>query len=93
MTSAGAVCKFVRNYLFDLFGRKCSRCGWHEVNPVSGKVPIQIEHIDGDFRNCSRENLTVLCPNCHSLTPTYMGLNRGKGRDVNGFRRKKAEIV
>lgn len=45
--------------------------------------------IDGDFRNCSEENLTVLCPNCHSLTPTFMSLNRGNGRDVAGVRRRK----
>jgi len=91
MTSAGAVCKFVRLYLFRTLGRKCTKCGWCEINPTSGKVPVQVEHIDGDFRNCSRENLTILCPNCHSLTPTYMGLNKGRGRDVNGFRRKKGQ--
>ena len=89
LTPGGAVCKQVRNYLLRIHGQKCSRCGWAQVNPASGKVPVQIEHIDGDFRNCSKENLTVLCPNCHSLTPTYMGLNKGRGRDVNGVRRKK----
>jgi hypothetical protein len=43
-------------------------------------VPIEVEHIDGDWRNSRVENLTLLCPNCHSLTATYRGLNRGRGR-------------
>lgn len=25
-------------------------------------------------------NLILLCPNCHSLTPTYKALNKGNGR-------------
>jgi hypothetical protein len=93
MTPAGAVCTYVKQYIFEKFGRVCSRCGWCEINPTSGRVPIQIDHVDGDFRNCSKENLVVLCPNCHSLTPTYMGLNRGRGRDIGGARRKKARII
>ncbi len=27
-----------------------------------------------------RKNLTLLCPNCHSLTKTYKGANKGGGR-------------
>lgn len=89
LTKNGFLCETVRRYLLGKYDNKCSRCGWCEVNHKSGKVPVQIEHIDGDFRNCSESNLIVLCPNCHSLTPTYMSLNRGNGRDVNGMRRKK----
>jgi len=55
-------------------------CGWCEVNKVTGNVPIQLEHIDGDSKNNSLDNLKLLCPNCHSLTPTYGYLNKGNGR-------------
>jgi hypothetical protein len=41
---------------------------------------VEVEHIDGDWQNNNPENLILLCPNCHSLTPTYRGLNRGRGR-------------
>ena len=34
----------------------------------------------GNFENNSETNLTLLCPNCHSLTPTYKGANKGNGR-------------
>lgn len=67
-------------YLINLYGEKCMECGWCETNPASGKIPIDLEHIDGDSTNNSLDNLKLLCPNCHSLTPTYKSLNKGKGR-------------
>lgn len=70
----------MRRYLIHRFGEKCSRCGWAKRNAKTGKVPVEVEHIDGDWRNNRVENLTLLCPNCHSLTETYRGLNRGRGR-------------
>ena len=41
---------------------------------------LQVNHIDGNYKNNREENLELLCPNCHSLTPNYRSLNRGKGR-------------
>ena len=71
---------FLRKYLIRLLGERCSRCGWAERHPKRIRFPIEVEHIDGDWRNQRVENLTLLCPNCHSLTPTFRGLNRGRGR-------------
>lgn len=70
----------IRNYLLEKYNNKCARCGWGEINPYTGKVPLEVEHIDGNFRNNSEENLILLCPNCHSLTSTYKGANMGNGR-------------
>ena len=70
----------IRTYLFNKYDSKCSKCGWGEVNPFTGRVPLEVEHIDGDFTNNRPENVTLLCPNCHSLTATYRGANFGKGR-------------
>lgn len=69
----------VRRYLFEKYGNKCARCGWSELNPYTGTLPLEIEHIDGDASNNEEENLILLCPNCHSLTATYRGANKGKG--------------
>lgn len=69
-----------RRYLIYKFGEKCMECGWCEINPSSGKIPIELEHIDGDSNNNSLNNLKLLCPNHHSLTSTYKGLNKGNGR-------------
>ena len=71
---------FMRKVLVRLLGEKCSRCGWCERHPITGNVPVEVEHIDGNWRNNSPENLTLLCPNCHSLTATFRALNRGRGR-------------
>lgn len=72
--------RFLRTYLVRLLGERCSRCGWAERHPITKHVPIEVEHIDGNWRNYRLENLTLLCPNCHALTPTFRGLNRGRGR-------------
>ena len=69
-----------KKYLIHLYGEKCMKCGWSEINEFSGKVPIELEHIDGNSENNSLKNLKLLCPNCHSLTSTYKALNVGNGR-------------
>ncbi len=80
----GTVKNFVKKWLIEQRGEACEKCAWAERHPTTGRIPIQVDHIDGDWRNNRPENLRVLCPNCHSLTPTYCGLNRGKGRDRKG---------
>lgn len=71
---------YLRRYLYGTFGEKCQKCGWAEKHPVTGKIPLTVDHVDGDFLNCKESNLLILCPNCHSLTPTYGILNKGNGR-------------
>jgi len=67
--------KYVRRYLFEATNNSCSKCGWNEVHPVTGNVPLQVNHIDGNWKNNRPENLEVLCPNCHSLTDNFGALN------------------
>src|SRR4030042_4850569 len=61
----------IKKYMIRKYGNKCSHCGWEEVNQFTGKVPIDLHHIDGNKFNSKEENLELLCPNCHSLTPNY----------------------
>ena len=72
----------VRRYLIEQAGHKCSECGWDKINPSLGYSPLHIDHIDGDYKNNHISNLKVLCPSCHSLTPTYGSLNKGSGRPI-----------
>lgn len=74
------VSAYVRQYLIRKGGERCSRCGWAEKHPLTWRVPLNVEHIDGNPFNSAEENLTLLCPNCHSLTLTYGALNKGSGR-------------
>lgn len=39
-------------------------------------LTLQIDHINGDRKDHSRENLRLLCPNCHTQTSTFGGRNR-----------------
>lgn len=73
--------KRVRKYLFNKYDSKCARCGWGETNPYTGTIPLEVEHIDGNANNTTPANVTLLCPNCHSLTATYKGANKGNGRN------------
>lgn len=72
----------VRQALVLLRGQQCELCGWNKVNPVSGRVPLHVDHIDGDRSRNRPEDLRLLCPNCHSLTPTYQHLNNPKVRPI-----------
>jgi hypothetical protein len=72
--------KQLKRYVIKLRGNKCEECGWNKINPKSRNCTVQLEHVDGNAENDSLDNLKLLCPNCHSLTPTFGNLNRGKGR-------------
>ena len=70
----------LKKHLINTRGNRCELCGWDKINPKTGKCPIQLEHVDGHYKNNSLTNLQLLCPNCHSLTPTFGALNKGNGR-------------
>ena len=70
----------LRRHLIEQYGPRCMKCGWCEVHPITGTVPIELNHIDGNAENKQTSNLELLCPNCHSLTPNYRALNKGNGR-------------
>lgn len=79
----------IRQYLLEKANYACSKCGFNTMHPVDGKPVIEVNHIDGDGGNHNPENLEVICPNCHSLTPNYRARNIGFGRKVYYLRREK----
>jgi 5-methylcytosine-specific restriction endonuclease McrA len=68
-------------------GYICSVC---KISEWNGKeLCLEIDHIDGNYTNNTSSNLRLICPNCHSQTPTFRAKNKGNGRE---FRRKQAQI-
>lgn len=62
--------------LIDEKGHQCEICKlslW-----LTKPIPLELDHIDGNSDNNEKENLRLICPNCHAQTPTYRGRNRGK---------------
>lgn len=59
-------------------GHCCESCGLREW--LDKPIPLELEHIDGNNRNNIKDNLKLLCPNCHAQTPTYRGRNKNSGK-------------
>lgn len=65
---------------------KCEECGWNQKAP-DGRLPLELDHINGDRRDNRLKNLRILCPNCHSLQPTHRGRNiRSRGGETGHTR-------
>jgi hypothetical protein len=55
----------LRRSMFDVgFKHSCNVCGISEWNGLS--LVLEIDHIDEQYWNNTKENLQFLCPNCHS---------------------------
>lgn len=52
----------------------CEICAWAEKS-IDGRIPVELDHINGDNKDNRLNNLRILCPNCHSLQLTHRGRN------------------
>ena len=91
LNSIGLVCGYVKTYLRRKYDNRCCLCGWSQVNPHTGVAPLVADHIDGNWRNNTEENLRLICPSCDALSPTFAALNKGKGRPSRAASKRAQE--
>ncbi|WP_282695564.1 HNH endonuclease signature motif containing protein [Streptomyces sp. CC208A] len=54
---------------------QCAACGIEAVW-LGKPLPLEVDHIDSNWKNNRIENLRFLCPNCHSTTDSYRGRSK-----------------
>lgn len=59
----------IKIHLINERGHKCESC--FLTTWCDKLIPIELHHIDGDRTNNNKENLQLLCPNCHSQTDNF----------------------
>ena len=69
----GTDCLKHKLFRSNIFERKCYGCGLTQW--LNNPIPLELHHIDGNRLNNLLVNLTILCPNCHSLTENFRGKN------------------
>lgn len=79
MRGKTSTARWIKEYLMKQ-KEGCWKCGWNEINIYTEKKPLELNHIDGNYKNNKINNLEILCPNCHALTKNYKGANKDKGR-------------
>ena len=62
-----------------LVERRCAMCDLAEW--LGQPIPLELDHINGEHDDNRLENIRLLCPNCHAMTPTYRGRNVKARRD------------
>lgn len=66
----------LRKYLIEVSGEVCSECGVGSIWQ-SKSLTLHVDHIDGNSDHNEPTNLRLLCPNCHSQTPTFGSKGQG----------------
>ena len=73
--------KSIRRKVLEEQSGKCQHCNIDKWNDKP--ITFELDHIDGNKKNNKRSNLRMLCPNCHSQTPTWRGRKNLKSLGIS----------
>lgn len=65
--------RLLREGVKKYYCEQCSRKTW-----LKKPIPLELHHTNGDIFDNRLDNLQLLCPNCHALTPNHRGKNKGR---------------
>jgi 5-methylcytosine-specific restriction endonuclease McrA len=69
---------------------RCAICGRYRWRNQT--LSLQVDHINGDRQDHRLINLRLLCPNCHSLTPTY-GAKKRNGKPKRPYAENRIKLA
>jgi hypothetical protein len=75
----------IRTILIEVFKNTCQKCLLKEW--MGRIMPLEVHHIDRNHENNKKENLELLCLNCHALTENYK--NKGGISSTRFYRNTK----
>lgn len=68
----------LKSFLIEERGKACEECGLSEW--CNNPIPLSVHHKDGNAANNLPTNLSLLCLNCHGLTPNFGRRNKNGNR-------------
>ncbi len=71
---------------------ECSICK-SEAKWLGKPLVLRIDHVNGDKKDCRKENLRKVCPNCDSQLPTFCGRNNKNWKNQHGSGERKAGLA
>ncbi len=70
----------------------CNEC---KIGPMWNSVPLtlEVDHINGDWKDCRIGNLRLLCPNCHSQQRNFEHKRKRKIPKEKPFKQKISRAI
>lgn len=70
----------IREILLKERPHRCEKCGL--IDWLGEPINLQVHHIDGNTNHNTRDNLLLLCPNCHSQTDNWCNKNINRNNNI-----------
>lgn len=75
--------KTLREPLVEIRGHQCEKC--KNTEWLGFPINLEVHHINGDRTDNRLENLSLLCPNCHSYMPTFSKIGEKREKTDEEF--------
>ena len=72
---------------------KCDICGWSKKRPGYQYSTCHLHHKNGNNRDNRLKNLQILCPSCHSLTPSFAKIKSSVGKKPSRTYDERGKVV